>query len=54
MSRGVAKRASNEPGYASERVDFLSVRDTLDWSLPPVWGLPSVVARPDGGFTIIH
>lgn len=20
----------------------------------PVWGLPSVVARPDGGFTIFH
>lgn len=36
---GIAKRASNEPGYASEPVDFLSVRDTLDWSLPPVWGL---------------
>ncbi|WP_406695769.1 YfhO family protein [Singulisphaera sp. Ch08] len=36
---GFAKRASNEPGYASEPVDFLSVRDTLDWSLPPVWDL---------------
>jgi hypothetical protein len=36
---GIAKRASNEPGFASEPVDFLSVRDTLDWSLPPVWGL---------------
>ena len=20
----------------------------------PVWGLPTVVARPDGGFTVIH
>ncbi len=29
----IAKRASNEPGYASGSVDFLSVRDTLDWSL---------------------
>lgn len=38
---GIAKRASNEPGYASEPVDFLSVRDTLDWSLPPVWDLAS-------------
>jgi hypothetical protein len=34
-------RSAAEPGYASEPVDFLSVRDTLDWSLPPVWGLSS-------------
>jgi hypothetical protein len=38
---GVADRSSGEPGYASEPVDFLSVRDTLAWSLPPVWGLSS-------------
>lgn len=38
---GVAERSAGEPGYASEPVDFLAVRDTLDWSLPPVWGLTS-------------
>lgn len=38
---GMADRSSGEPGYASMAVDFLSVRDTLDWSLPPVWGLAS-------------
>ncbi len=32
---------SGEPGYASERVNFLTVRDPLDWSLPPVWGIPT-------------
>jgi hypothetical protein len=32
---------SGEPGYASESVDFLPVRDPLDWSLPPVWHVPS-------------
>ena len=38
---GIAERSSGEPGYASEPVDFLAVRDPLDWSLPPVWGLAS-------------
>ena len=38
---GQAVRSSAEPGYASEPVDFLAVRDTLAWSLPPVWGLAS-------------
>ena len=32
---------SGEPGYASERVNFLTVRDPLDWSLPPVWHIPT-------------
>jgi hypothetical protein len=36
---GWAERSSGEPGYASEQVDFFSARDTLDWSLPLVWGL---------------
>ena len=36
---GVAERSSGEPGYASEPIDFFAVRDMLDWSLPPVWGL---------------
>ncbi len=35
----IAKRSAAEPGFASEPIDFLPVRDTLDWSLPPVWGL---------------
>jgi hypothetical protein len=38
---GVAARSAGEPGYASTPVDFFAVRDTLDWSLPPLWGLDS-------------
>jgi len=38
---GVADKHAGEPGYASEDIDFLPVRDTLDWSLPPVWHLAS-------------
>ena len=38
---GIAERSAGEPGYASKPIDFMAVRDTLDWSLPPVWGLPS-------------
>jgi hypothetical protein len=38
---GIAEKSAGEPGYASEPVDFLSVRDPLGWSLPPVWGLAS-------------
>jgi hypothetical protein len=38
---GVADKHAGEPGYASRKVDFLPVRDTLDWSLPPVWHLAS-------------
>ena len=36
---GLEDKASGEPGYASEPIDFLSVRDALDWSFPPVWHL---------------
>ena len=36
---GMAEKASGEPGYASEPVDFPAVRDPLGWSLPPVWHL---------------
>jgi hypothetical protein len=42
---GIADRSAGEPGYASEKVDFMAVRDTLDWSLPPVWGLPSATGQ---------
>lgn len=38
---GVADKHSGEPGYASEAVNFRSVRDPLAWSLPPVWHLSS-------------
>jgi Bacterial membrane protein YfhO len=36
---GIGDKASGEPGYASETVDFPAVRDPLDWSLPLVWHL---------------
>ncbi|MBV8228557.1 MAG: YfhO family protein [Planctomycetaceae bacterium] len=36
---GVARKSSAEPGYASTAIDFFSVRDTLDWGLPLIWGL---------------
>jgi Bacterial membrane protein YfhO len=36
---GKGDKSSGEPGYASERIDFLKARDSLDWSLPAVWGL---------------
>jgi len=36
---GLAEKASGEPGYASETVNFPAVRDALGWSLPPVWHL---------------
>ena len=32
---------SGEPGYASETVNFFAVRDPMDWSLPPVWHIPT-------------
>jgi hypothetical protein len=38
---GVGDRSSGEPGFASEPIDFMEVRDTLDWSLPAAWGLAS-------------
>lgn len=38
---GQAEKASGEPGYASEELDFLPVRDPLGWSLPLVWHLPT-------------
>jgi hypothetical protein len=38
---GNSGQSAGEPGYASEPVDFLPVRDALGWSLAPVWGLAS-------------
>jgi Bacterial membrane protein YfhO len=34
---GRADKSAAEPGYISERIDFLPVRDQLDWSLPVAW-----------------
>ncbi|APW63322.1 YfhO family protein [Paludisphaera borealis] len=34
-------KSSGEPGFASEPIDFMRVRDTLNWSLPAAWGLAS-------------
>ena len=42
---GFAERSSGEPGFASKPVDFAAVRDTLPWSLPPVWGLRSATGE---------
>ncbi len=38
---GDADKSANEPGYASEYVDFLAIRDQLDWSLPAAWHISS-------------
>ena len=35
----IGDKSSGEPGYASEKIDFMGVRDPLDWSLPLVWHL---------------
>ena len=40
---GIAEKSSAEPGFASRPVNFFEVRDTLAWSLAPVWGLKSSV-----------
>jgi len=40
---GVAEKSAAEPGFASRPVDFFEVRDTLAWSLPPIWGLRSAM-----------
>ncbi len=42
---GQAERSAAEPGFASRPVDFFEVRDTLAWSLPPVWGLASALGH---------
>lgn len=38
---GEATTSSGKPGYASRPVDFLPIRETIAWSLPAVWDLPS-------------
>jgi hypothetical protein len=37
--QGIADKSAGEPGHASEPIDFMSIRDSLSWSLPPVWDL---------------
>jgi hypothetical protein len=37
----IGDKHAGEPGYASERIDFMAVRDPLDWSLPLAWHLNS-------------
>lgn len=36
---GLCDFSSGEPGYVERPIDFLAVRDALDWSLPAAWGL---------------
>lgn len=38
---GRADKSAGEPGYASEPINFMGVRDPLDWSLPLAWNVPS-------------
>jgi len=42
---GLRDKSAAEPGYASKPINFLPVRDTLAWSLPPVWGLPAALGE---------
>ncbi len=36
---GKADKSAAEPGYVSKRIDFLDVRDQLDWSLSLAWNV---------------
>ena len=38
---GEGTYSSGEPGHASRPIDFMVVRETIAWSLPAVWGIPS-------------
>jgi hypothetical protein len=42
---GSAEKSAAEPGFASRPVDFFEIRDTLAWSLPPIWGLSSAMGH---------
>jgi hypothetical protein len=42
---GFGRFSAGEPGYASFPIDFMPVRDTLAWSLPPVFGLDSLMGE---------
>ena len=38
---GEGTYSSGEPGHASRPIDFMVVRETIAWSLPAAWNLPS-------------
>ncbi len=38
---GEGTYSSGEPGHASRPIDFMVVRETIAWSLPATWGIPS-------------
>ena len=38
---GEGTYSSGEPGHASKPIDFMVVRETIAWSLPAAWDLPS-------------
>jgi hypothetical protein len=38
---GVCGQHSGEPGHAVRQIEYLAVRDALDWSLPLAWGVRS-------------
>jgi hypothetical protein len=42
---GYAEKSSAEPGFASREVNFFEGRDSLSWSLPPIWGLLSSIGH---------
>lgn len=42
---GYGAFSAGEPGYASYDVNFMQSRDTLAWSLPPVYGLRSIIGE---------
>jgi hypothetical protein len=42
---GDGDKHSGEPGYASEPIDFMVSRDSLEWSLAAAWGLATSIGE---------
>ncbi len=42
---GDGDKHSGEPGYASEPIDFMMSRDSLEWSLAAAWGLATSIGE---------
>jgi hypothetical protein len=42
---GDGDKHSGEPGYASEPIDFMISRDSLEWSLAAAWGLATSIGE---------